>query len=199
MENVKKTELFSYYEQDHNTIHKTRKNLNTLKKTLIELKNPNKPILYFDESRFGTKTGLGWFKKGIRTPIKVKLGFKNFYLYSSVHPVSGKHFTLLMPNVDTSCMNVYLKELSQEIKEDFILIMDGAGWHKSRNLIIPKNIQIILLPPYCPELNCVERLWRFIKDNIIKNKVFETLIELENQVCEFVKNLGNEIVKSICL
>ncbi len=103
-----------------------------------------------------------------------------------------------MPNVDTSCMNVYLKELSQEIKEDFILIMDGAGWHKSRNLIIPKNIQIILLPPYCPELNCVERLWRFIKDNIIKNKVFETLIELENQVCEFVKNLGNEIVKSIC-
>ena len=76
MENVKKTELFSYYEQDHNTIHKTRKNLNTLKKTLIELKNPNKPILYFDESRFGTKTGLGWFKKGIRTPIKVKLEFK---------------------------------------------------------------------------------------------------------------------------
>ena len=71
MENVKKTELFSYYEQDHNTIHKTRKNLNTLKKTLIELKNPNKPILYFDESRFGTKTktSLGWFKKGIRTPI----------------------------------------------------------------------------------------------------------------------------------
>lgn len=83
--------------------------------------------------------------------------------------------------------------------EDFILIMDGAGWHKSSNLIIPKNIQIILLPPYCPELNCVERLWRFIKDNIIKNKVFETLIELENQVCEFVKNLGNEIVKSICM
>ena len=40
---------------------------------------------------------------------------KNFYLYSSVHPVSGKHFMFLMPNVDTSCINVYLKELSQEI------------------------------------------------------------------------------------
>ena len=77
----------------------------------LKEKNPNKQILYFDESRFGTKTktGLGWFKKGSRTPIKVKLGFKNFYLYSSVHPVSGKHFKLLMPNVDTSCMNVYLK------------------------------------------------------------------------------------------
>jgi transposase len=95
-------------------------------------------------------------------------------------------------------MNVYLKELSKEIKGDFILIMDGAGWHKSKNLIIPKNIQIILLPPYCPELNPVERLWRYIKDNTIKNKVFETLTELENLVCKFVRNLGNEIIKNTC-
>ena len=53
-----------------------------------------------------------------------------------------------MPNVDTACMNVFLEELAEEIKEDFILIMDGAGWHKSKDLIIPKNIQIEFLPPY---------------------------------------------------
>ncbi len=128
----------------------------------------------------------------------MKLGFKNFYLYSSIDSNNGKHFTILLPNVNTDCMNVYLKELSKEIKGDFILIMDGAGWHKSKNLIIPKNIQIILLPPYCPELNPVERLWRYIKDNTIKNKVFETLTELENLVCKFVRNLGNEIIKNTC-
>lgn len=176
--------------------------MKTLKKTLIEIKeqNPNKPILYFDESRFGTKTktGLGWFKKGSRTQVKVKLGFKNFYLYSSANPANGKHFTLLMPNVDTACMNVYLEELSKEIKTDFILIMDGAGWHKSKNLIIPENIQIILLPPYCPELNPVERLWKYIKDNTIKNKVFETLQNLEDEVCEFIAKLENNVVMSIC-
>ncbi len=103
-----------------------------------------------------------------------------------------------MPNVDTNCMNVYLQELSKEIKEDFILIMDGAGWHKSKNLIIPKNIQIIILPPYCPELNCVERLWRYIKDHIIKNKVFETLKNLEDEICWFVRNLTREIVVGVC-
>jgi hypothetical protein len=103
-----------------------------------------------------------------------------------------------MPNVDTDCMNVFLEELSGEIKEDFILIMDGAGWHKSKDLIVPKNIQIVLLPPYCPELNPVERLWKFIKDNTIKNKVFETLKSLEENVCEFVKNLTDEVVLGIC-
>jgi hypothetical protein len=174
----------------------------TLKKTLIKLKekNPNKQILYFDESRFGTKTktGLGWFKKGSRTSIKVKLGFKNFYIYSSANPINGDHFTLLMPNVDTDCMNVYMHELSQRIKEEFILIMDGAGWHKSKKLIIPKNIQIVILPPYCPELNPVERLWKYIKDNVIKNKVFETLKNLEDEVCEFIKNLTSDVLVSVC-
>lgn len=76
--------------------------------------------------------------------------------------------------------------------------MDGAGWHKSKDLIIPRNIQIILLPPYCPELNCVERLWKYIKDNVIKNKVFETLEILEKEVCEFVRNLTADVVMSVC-
>lgn len=95
-------------------------------------------------------------------------------------------------------MNVYLKELSEEITKDFVLIMDGAGWHKSKSLIVPKNIQIVLLPPYCPELNPVERLWRYIKDNMIKNRIFETLSELEMAVCKFVRNLSVDIVKSVC-
>lgn len=56
-------------------------------------------------------------------------------------------------------MNVFLEEMSKEIGDnEAIVIMDGAGWHKSKDLIVPKNIIIKLLPPYCPELNPVERL-----------------------------------------
>ena len=176
--------------------------MKNLKKNLEEIhkNNEDKLILFFDESRFGTKTktGLGWFKKGSRTPVKVKLGFKNFYLYSSVNPKDGENFTLLLPFVNTDCMNSYLNELSKAINKNIILIVDGAGWHKSKNLIIPNNIQIVLLPPYCPELNPVERLWRYIKDNTIKNKVFETLSLLEDEVCGFVAKLTKDIVKNIC-
>ena len=156
--------------------------------------------MYFDESRFGThsKMGRSWHKKGQRTQVKMKLGFKNFYLYSAVMPKNGKNFTLLMPSVNTDCMNVFLEELSEEIKEDFILIMDGAGWHKSKDLIVPKNIQIVLLPPYCPELNPVERLWKYIKNHTIKNRVFNTLENLEDEICDFVKNLTKDVVMSIC-
>ena len=142
--------------------------------------------------------GRSWYKKGQRTQVKIKLGFKNFYLYCAAMPKNGENFTLLMPAVNTDCMNVFLEELSEEIKEDFILIMDGASWHKSKNLIIPKNIQIVLLPPYCPELNPVERLWKYIKNHTIKNRVFKTLENLEDEVCEFFRNLTKDIVISIC-
>ena len=142
--------------------------------------------------------GRSWYKKGQRTQVKIKLGFKNFYLYCAAMPKNGENFTLLMPAVNTDCMNVFLEELSEEIKEDFILIMDGASWHKSKNLIIPKNIQIVLLPPYCPELNLIERLWKYIKNHTIKNRVFKTLENLEDEVCEFFRNLTKDIVISIC-
>lgn len=131
--------------------------------------------------------------------MKVKLGFKNFYLYSAVNPKTGKDFSLILPLVNTDCINVFLEEFSKELgQQKVLIIMDGAGWHKSKNLKIPSNIRIEILPPYCPELNPVERLWKYIKDNTIKNKVFSTLEELEIEICTFVKNLSREVILGIC-
>jgi len=127
--------------------------------------NPDKEFFFFDESRFGThsKVGHGWFKKGTRTAVPMKLGFKNFYLYSAVKPISGESFSYLFPKANTVCLNLYLQELSQEmVGRKIVLVMDGAGWHKSDALTLPDNIEIIYLPPYSPELNPVETLWEYI-------------------------------------
>ena len=57
-----------------------------------------------------------------------------------------------------------MDELSKSYNDKRILIiMDQAGWHKSKNLILPKNIQIEFLPPYSPELNPVEKLWQWLR------------------------------------
>lgn len=129
----------------------------------------------------------------------MKLGFKNFYLYSAVNSKSGDSFSYLYSKVDTDCFNHFLQEFSQEHQgKEIIMIMDGAGWHKSHNLKMPKNIQKVLLPPYCPELNPVERLWQYIKNNTIKNKVFETIRELEDEVCRFVNELTKDVIMNIC-
>lgn len=158
-------------------------------------------MFFFDESRFGThsKIGHGWFVKGTRTPVKIKLGYKNFYLYGAVNPLSGEDFTLIEPNVNTEGLNVYLAEMAKHLGDrKVILVMDQAGWHKSKELVVPSSIQIFYLPPYSPELNPVERFWQYIKQNTIKNKIYETLDDLEDAISTFICSLSKSVVASLC-
>lgn len=62
--------------------------------------------------------------------------------------------------------------------EEIVVIMDQAGWHKAKDLVVPDNIDIIYLPPYSPELNPIERLWKYMKTNYIHNRVFESLKQM---------------------
>jgi transposase len=158
-------------------------------------------LYFFDESRFGThsKLGHGWFAKGSRTAVKVKLGFQNFYLYSAVNPLNGEDLTLMLPKVNTEWMNIFLAQLSLQIgRKHAIVVIDGAGWHRSKDLKIPDNICLHYLPPYSPELNPVERLWAYIKQRTIKNKVYQTIAALEDTIAHFITTLEPSTVTSIC-
>ncbi|WP_375329867.1 MULTISPECIES: IS630 family transposase [unclassified Candidatus Tisiphia] len=158
-------------------------------------------MYFFDESRFGThsKLGHGWFRKGIRTQVKIKIGFQNFYVYSAVNPITGDDFSLMMPNVNTMSLNMFLAEMSKHIGvQKAIVVMDCAGWHKSKDLVVPANIEILYLPPYSPELNPAERLWEHLKSETIKNKVYNTIEQLEIVVSSSIKNLNTLLIQSIC-
>ena len=76
--------------------------------------------------------------------------------------------------------------------------MDGAGWHKSKALIVPTNIKILYLPPYSPELNPVEKLWQYMKSHIIKNKIYDNINDLEDAVCCFIRGFNSELIKKTC-
>lgn len=96
-------------------------------------------------------------------------------------------------------MNKFLAEFAKYIgNQKIVIIMDGAGWHKSSLLQIPENMRIIFQPPYSPELNPIEKLWQYIKERTIKNQIFETLKEIEKIVCNCIQTLSPEIIKSVC-
>jgi transposase len=46
-----------------------------------------------------------------------------------------------------------------------VVILDGASWHNSHGLVVPGNITLLALPPYCPELNPVERVWHYLRSH----------------------------------
>jgi transposase len=90
-------------------------------------------------------------------------------------------------------------ELAKEFGDrKVILVVDGAGWHKSKGLMVPNNIELAYLPPYSPELNPIEKLWLYIKRATIRNKIYDTIDDLENAICDFINSLSQTIVWSVC-
>lgn len=86
-----------------------------------------------------------------------------------------------MPAANAQTLQVQLDDLSRNLHADchMLLILDGAGWHKSQALRIPDNLTLLHLPPYAPELNPVELVWHEMRQRYLSNRVYADLQELD--------------------
>lgn len=157
-----------------------------------------------DESRIDQQGSLTriWAPKGTR-PRKVKQGqFIYSYIYGASCPNTGDSFGLILPATNTDCMQTYLDALSEHIQKGrhVALIVDNAGWHTSKRLKIPKNITLIPLPPYSPELNPMEQVWQWMKHNYLSNICFDNYQNILDKLTQAWNAFANniELVKSIC-
>ena len=99
---------------------------------------------------------------------------------------------------NTEWMNAFLEELSQVYPDDYLLlVIDNAIWHKSSTLKIPTNIGFTFIPPYTPEMNPIEQVWKEIRKRGFKNKAFRTLEDVMNQLQDVIQGLEKEVIKSI--
>jgi putative transposase len=91
-----------------------------------------------------------------------------------------------MPYCDTPAMQAHLDEISALVAPEAhaVLILDQAGWHMSSKLEVPENITLLPLPPRSPELNPVENLWQFLRDNWLSNRVFRSYDDIVELCCE---------------
>ena len=89
-------------------------------------------------------------------------------------------------------MNLHLVEIARTVTlvAHAVVIMDQAGWHMTDVLIIPENISIIALPAKCPELNPVENIWQFMRDNWLSNRIFGSYTEIVDHCC----NAWNKLI-----
>jgi transposase len=123
-------------------------------------------------------------------------------LYGAVSPKDGTCVYLVMPAPDTECFQIFLETLAKKYsKELILLVVDGAGNHRSDELEIPANIILQPLPPYAPELNPLENLWDEIREKMFKNYALKSMDEVDAKLDEAVFYLERnpKLVKSITL
>ena len=145
-----------------------------------------------------THTGSCIAAKGVQPIVDYQHKFATTYLWGSYSPVDGDSFVWEINGVNGKIFQAYLNALSKHRPEQLkILIIDNAGFHSTKNLEIPSNIELINIPPYSPELNPCEQIWKFIKQRF-KNQVFENMIDLKNWLHTIIRNMSAQTIKSIC-
>ena len=99
------------------------------------------------------------------------------YIFGAICPERAVGAAMIMPYANTEAMNRHLEEISREVEPGAhaILICDGAGWHqRGRKLQVPDNITLLPLPPYSPELNPMENVWAYLRQNKLCALVWPT-------------------------
>jgi hypothetical protein len=90
-----------------------------------------------------------------------------------VRPATDQAFALVLPEVSTAAMNLFLGAFADTLEPDehAVLVLDQAGWHVANALVAPDNLSLVPLPPYSPELNPVERVWLHLRERYLSHRL----------------------------
>ena len=145
-------------------------------------------IWFADEARIGQKNKITrrWAKRGTRPSAPRDLRTASTYIFGAICPAQGKGAGLVLPRCTTEAMALHLTEIAQAVAPGAhaVLLLDQAGWHVSRKLKVPSNITLLPLPAKAPELNPVENIWQYMRENWISNRVFTSYTDILDHCCE---------------
>ena len=150
-------------------------------------------VWFQDEARLGQKNDRTriWAKRGTRPRLLADQRYGNAYLFGAICPARGVGAALMLPTANTSAMQMHLEEISRHVarRAHAVVLMDRAGWHSTDELKVPKNLTIILLPSKSPELNPVENVWQYLRQNWLSNTVFEDYDAILDAGCDAWRKL----------
>jgi transposase len=141
-----------------------------------------------DEARVGQQGTLTrvWAEKGSRPRLIRQQQYEYAYIFGAVCPSSGESVGLVLPSSNSEAMNLHLKAISDRVlnNKHAVVIMDNAGWHHAGKLHKFDNITLMYLPPYSPELNPQEQVWRQMRELYLANRCYKDYDDIVNSACE---------------
>jgi len=132
-----------------------------------------------------------WARRGTRPRQPADQRYRSAYLFGAICPARGVGAGLALPFADTGAMQFHIDEISRHVARGAhaVLLMDRAGWHTTAKLDIPKNMTLIFLPSRAPELNPVENIWHYMRQNWLSNRVFADYDAIIDAACDAWRKL----------
>jgi transposase len=165
--------------------------------------------LFFDEAFFKRETSLcrGWYIKGSRPEVQSDSNKEKIGTFSSVNIKKGELYSMVCDEFDSDTFIEYLKLLLSEYHtgRKIVLVLDNASPHKSKKTKAyiksqEAKIELLYLPPYSPDLNPAELVWKDIRACRTHNRYFATVKELLKEIMDYLKtySISNEKIKQLC-
>jgi hypothetical protein len=127
-----------------------------------------------------------WARRGTRPRALADLRTKSAYLFGAICPARGAGAAIVMPHANSQAMQHHLDEIARLVrpKAHALMILDQAAWHTTEKLRIPDNLSLLPLPPKSPELNPVENVWQFLRQNKLSNRIFDGYEAIVTAACD---------------
>jgi transposase len=155
-----------------------------------------------DEHRYGLISNIRrcWTLRGHRVKVPFQMKYTWSYVYGTVEINTGKALFMYIPTVSLQWSLVFLEQIVATDREAIhVVIWDQAGFHhKPVATDVPSEIRLLPLPPYCPELNPMEKLWDRVKGHV-GNKVFETLQSIEAEITDVLEPFWSKVERVFAL
>ena len=152
-------------------------------------------VWFQDEARVGQQGTLTrvWARRGTRPRGPRDRRYKWAYIFGAVCPARLATAALVLPKANAEAFASHLAEIGRQVAPGAhaILVLDGAGWHGA-DIEIPSNITLLALPPYSPELNPVENVWGYLRQNKLAISVFDSYRDILNTCCQAWNFFAND-------
>jgi len=152
-----------------------------------------------DESRVGMRTirALVLTDEGYKPIRAEQCDYQAWWVHGAVAPETGDHYFLILPHLDTACVQTFLNDFAQQDPETMhILIWDNSRTHTTKHLVIPENVRILFQPPYAPEVNPTERVWQALKRSLAWER-YSNREDFLNKLCKHISDFTNDAIQHL--
>lgn len=148
-----------------------------------------------------------WAKCGCQPQVKSAPTQEKIAFIGYVNPASGQLLTYECSKFNYETIMESVHSFAEQVPDDkkILIVLDNASWHKKAVRLLQESndyprIEFLFLPPYSPELNPIERVWRIVRRERTHNRYFDKLSFLITTLKTYFENFTkpNEKLKILC-
>lgn len=165
----------------------------------LKLKVLKEPIYFADSvhPRHQAKPAYGWIFKGERKQLPTNSKQKGLNIIGGINLSGHKFCYEVVDKVDADAVALFLTKLRKRHPEKMVIhiILDNAGYHKDatvQDFAESLGIKLHYLPPYSPNLNPIERMWKIMHELVTYNKYYATFAEFKEATTRFLATIGRQ-------